>query len=108
MVSNMGYANLFQQAGIISDTDSAFSAISTNSGGSWFSTQLFYSEPFYHNTVDLGPEALYNFVIDWMQSYYNYQNEMTQHPECDPFKNLTNIFPALEELEMLCNIFVGT
>ena len=59
----VGFANLFGQLGIMSK----FSAISTASGASWFSTQLFYSQQFYNRVVDAeDSQALYDFVVEWM------------------------------------------
>lgn len=62
----VGYANLFQKLNIISK----FSAISTTSGASWFSTQLFYSQQFYNRVVHANDsQALYDFVVEWMDAY---------------------------------------
>lgn len=69
MFGAMGFANVFQQAGLFSADSSEFSAISTNSGSSWFATQLFYSPNFYNLTVLSTPEELYNFSLGWMGTY---------------------------------------
>lgn len=70
MFGCVGYANLFQQAGLLSSDSSAFAAISTVSGGSWFSTQLFYSEAFYNRTAMApSPQAINDFVVEWMNTY---------------------------------------
>lgn len=69
MVASMGFANAFRQAGLFSANSSKLSAISTNSGSSWFSSQLFYSPNFYQQTVMTTPEELYNFTTLWMKSY---------------------------------------
>jgi len=62
----VGFANLFQKLNIISK----FSAISTTSGASWFSTQLFYSQQFYDRVVHANDSsALYDFVVEWMDAY---------------------------------------
>jgi len=62
----VGFANLFQKLNIISK----FSAISTTSGASWFSTQLFYSQQFYDRVVNANDsQALYDFVVEWMDAY---------------------------------------
>eukprot|EP00567_Pseudictyota_dubia_P003330 CAMPEP_0197434436 /NCGR_PEP_ID=MMETSP1175-20131217/2164_1 /TAXON_ID=1003142 /ORGANISM="Triceratium dubium, Strain CCMP147" /LENGTH=579 /DNA_ID=CAMNT_0042963153 /DNA_START=73 /DNA_END=1812 /DNA_ORIENTATION=+ len=107
MVADMGYANIFQKAGFLGDgANTQFGAISTSSGGSWFSTQLFYDQFFFDKVTFDAPNALYDYVREWMQSYYDYQQDMKSNPECDVFGNLTKVFPALSELEGLCNIFV--
>ena len=62
----VGFANLFEQVDVLSK----FSAISTTSGASWFSTQLFYSKEFYDRVVLAeDSQALYQFVVEWMDSY---------------------------------------
>ena len=49
----------------------SFTPQATVSGASWFSTQLFYSEAFYNQTVLAEtPEQLEEFVVRWMDSYY--------------------------------------
>lgn len=70
MFASIGFANVFQQAGLFSQDSSKLSAISTNSGSSWFSTQLFYSEAFYNQTIMAKtPQDLYNFTTRWMGTY---------------------------------------
>ena len=62
----IGFANLFSKLDIISK----FSAISTTSGASWFSTQLFYSQQFYDRVVNVeDSDALHDFVVEWMVAY---------------------------------------
>jgi len=62
----VGFANLFSKLNIMSK----FSAISTTSGASWFSTQLFYSQQFYDRVVHANDSsALYDFVVEWMDAY---------------------------------------
>ena len=66
----IGYANLFQQAGLISATGSRFASISMSSSGSWFSNQLFYSPVFFERTVMAkNPDELGDFMESWMESY---------------------------------------
>ena len=65
-MSCIGFANLFSKLDIISK----FSAISTTSGASWFSTQLFYSQQFYDRVINAeDSDALYDFVVQWMDAY---------------------------------------
>jgi len=103
MVADMAYANLLQRAGIFTDKDSSFSAISTNSGGSWFSTQFFFSDDFYDIVTKDDPEDLKNFVTQWMISYYDYQKEFPKNDECKIPGS--DVIPALNTLEAYCNIF---
>ena len=63
----VGFANLFSTQ---LDIMSKFSAISTTSGASWFSTQLFYSQQFYDRVINAkDSQALYDFVVQWMDAY---------------------------------------
>lgn len=77
MFACIGFANVFQQAGLFTEDSSLFSSISTTSGASWFSTQLFYSSAFYNQTVMAeDPSDLYEFVITWMAAYYSIAADM--------------------------------
>lgn len=77
MFACVGFANVFQKAGLFTEDSSLFSSISTTSGASWFSTQLFYSSAFYNQTVMAeDPSDLYDFVITWMAAYYGIAADM--------------------------------
>jgi hypothetical protein len=65
----MGFANIFAQAGLFTNTSSRFASISTNSGASWFNTQFFYSQEYFDRTLTKDPQELYDFVVEWMHSY---------------------------------------
>ena len=67
MVANMGFANLFQHAGLLGNDSSSFTAISTNSGGSWFSTQFFYSPEFFAHVMG-DADQLSEYVESWMNA----------------------------------------
>jgi hypothetical protein len=92
MVTQMAFANVLARAGLLipssisSDstgtnaTEGYFnvtaeqknrtvSAISTNSGGSWFSTQFFYSDEFHRRVVHPDTTTLTHLVSDWMEEY---------------------------------------
>ena len=45
--------------------------INVTIAASWYSTQLFYSQPFYDATVTSSPEDLRDFVDLWLDSYAN-------------------------------------
>jgi len=78
MNADIGYANVFQQAGIMGENYNNFDSIATVSGGSWFSTQLFYSKEFYDQTVLAeSPEKIEEFVLRWMQTYYNISSHVS-------------------------------
>lgn len=84
-----GYANLFEQNGLISGSapgstsSPKFTAISTNSGSAWFGTQFFFSQEFYDKTVKVTPSELHDFILDWMQSYLDMQNNIPSSPLCE-------------------------
>lgn len=78
MIADIGYANVFQQAGIFGENYNNFDTIATVSGGSWFSTQLFYSKKFYDQTVlAQSPKQVEEFVLRWMQTYYNISSDVS-------------------------------
>ena len=82
MFADVGYANVFHQAGLFGmgeEYSSYFSSISTVSGGSWFSTQLFYSTEFYNRTVlATNPQQINNFVLEWMDTYYDISTDIDE------------------------------
>ena len=110
MVGVMGFANVFAQAGLITQDSSVFSSVSTVSGASWFSTQFFYSPQFFTNVTTSTPEELASFVLQWMTSYEAifWGVNITQNPACDTaFQNLTMDIPALAELKLGCYVYAA-
>ena len=78
MFADVGYVNVMAQAGLFPNTTntteedsfSVLKSVSTVSGGSWFSTQLFFSREFYQRTaLAATPDDIYDFVLQWMKSY---------------------------------------
>ena len=110
MVGVMGFANVFAQAGLITQDSSAFSSVSTVSGSSWFSTQFFYSPQFFKNVTTSTPEDLASFVLQWMTSYEAIflGVNITHNPACDmAFQNLTMDIPDLTKLKLECTAFAA-
>jgi hypothetical protein len=70
----IGYANVFRQAGLITETGSRFGSLSFSSSGTWFGTQLFYSPQFFSRTTMSTPDELYNFTFSWIASYNKVYN----------------------------------
>lgn len=108
MISNIGYANSFAQSGIIDPNRGTcnFTAISSNSGGSWFTMQFFYSQPFFDNVVSTDKTAVYVFIIDWLQSYGNFLEDLPRTLPClavSPF----GLIPDLEEASSFCDIVMS-
>lgn len=86
MFADVGFANVFRKAGLMTRNSTRFSGVATVSGSSWFSTQLFYSPEFYNRTVLADtPEELEDFVIRWMETYYNISSDVDEETEaaCD-------------------------
>ena len=98
MVACMGFANLFGKIGLLPTSTqdrSLFSGISTTSGASWFSTQLFYSPQFYDGVVNAANSTeLYDFVVLWMEAYHDVSVKFLQEQR-------DKISP--EEVERSCN-----
>ncbi|CAB9501540.1 expressed unknown protein [Seminavis robusta] len=96
MFACVGFANVFQQAGLMTEDSSLFSAIATNSGASWFLVQLFYSQAFYDQTVmAASPEDLYNFTVQWMGTYEAFARDVAPN-ETDVSEALGINFAALQ------------
>jgi hypothetical protein len=105
MISNIGYANAFTQAGLIDPVQGKcnFTAISSNSGGSWFTTQFFYSQPFFDNVVSRDKTSVYDFIINWLQSYKDFLEGIPRNALClevSPFGKIMR----LNDLSSVCDI----
>ena len=72
MVTNFGYIHAFEKAGLISATDSAFTAASFNSGASWFASQLFYSDNFFNRVIGVEPDDIFDLSTAWLDDYQQY------------------------------------
>ena len=106
----MGFASLFQQAGVINEASSTLTSISTNSGSTWFGTQLFYSAQFFNrlistNDTTVPSVAVRDFVIEWMTSYAEFQGTVPPSPDCK-LLNITPEIPELQELASMCNLLI--
>lgn len=116
MAADMGFANLFYQAGLINNEASSFSAISTTSGGSWFSTQFFFSKEFHYNTLS-APKQLHSFVLSWMSSYYGFSTSVPSNSHCmnistanSPTGSEGSVKERIKQevLEQMCDMLVYT
>lgn len=105
MTSHMAFANVFAQAGLLgSDGSSQFNAISSNSGGTWFTTQFFYSPEFYQSVVG-SPSALETAIEVWMGAYLGIQsNIIGTHRECEL---LADLGPGLELYSQACAVLAN-
>jgi hypothetical protein len=99
----MAYSNIFTQAGLITPDSSLLSAVSTQSGASWFSTQFFYSQQFFENTALSTPDELYDFVLSWMDSYQSMNT--TTNFVCDFLDRVRNT-THLDVFSEYCNILL--
>lgn len=89
----VGFANLFQKAGLLGADSSLLHSVATNSGGSWFNSLLFFSPEFYQQVVLAEtPDDIYDFTITWMNSYYEYALNSTTIADdlAAAFGNITN------------------
>jgi hypothetical protein len=82
MVVNMAFANVFARAALMDSNQSRFTAISSTSGGSWFTTQLFFSPTFYNQVVSNSTSITYNFIVEWLQSYQDFIDGIPRSPAC--------------------------
>lgn len=103
----IAYANIFTQAGLITPDSSLLSAVSTQSGASWFSTQFFYSQQFFESTALSTPNELYEFVLSWMDSYQILTSppNATTNFVCDFLDKVRNT-THLDTFSEYCNILL--
>ena len=86
MFADAGFANALNRAGISFDNTGAaadasvptITGISSTSGGTWFSTQFFYSLDFYEKVLVENPDDLHDFVMLWMDSYLSLTESIVQ------------------------------
>lgn len=113
MVADMGFANAFHQAGLLGGkrgrgrNKNDFSAVSATSGGSWFSTQFFYSQEFYKHTLGR-PSELSDFVTTWMEAYLGMQESVPSSSFCQSESFLLNLVTHKVGINAtdLCEIFM--
>ncbi|CAB9497417.1 expressed unknown protein [Seminavis robusta] len=105
MTANVGWAHAFSRAGLIdaSTSSSLFSAVSTNSGGSWFSIQFFYSEQYFQKVVE-SPDSVYELTKTWMDSYLSYSQGAPTSIICGTL-TFYGLIPGLKDLFSACNLF---
>jgi hypothetical protein len=115
MVTQMAFANVLARAGLLAPStltsdatgnnstigkasatndqkNWTISAISTNSGGSWFSTQFFYSDEFHRRVVHPDTTTLSQLVSDWMEEYAVMQEKIPALT--DPLSSRLDIDPS--------------
>lgn len=108
MFACVGVANVFQQAGLFSADSSKFRSIATNSGASWFATQMFYSQAFYNQTVMAQtPQELYDFATEWMSAYYDLTMDAQEYRENLLRKLLRSDVDVMEITQTLAEIELG-
>lgn len=116
MVANIGFFNSFVKAGLVDlqNNTCKISAASANSGSTWLLTQLVYSKPFFTKAiVPNNPDAIYKFVIDWMNSLRQLivdKSSTTKNNDEDlrlcPLLGVTQIIGMTNnETQSLCTLF---
>jgi hypothetical protein len=104
MISNMGFANAFSRVGLISKDHCDFDLVSSNSGGSWFMIQFFYSSAFFDRILVDDPDQLRDFVLEWMGAYREFQPERSNDARCSSLKTLGAVIPQLSLLAEYCDL----
>jgi len=107
MCNNIGFANLFYQAGLINQSSSKFTAVSAASGGSFFTLQFFYSSKFFEKVIG-DQDSVYSLIVDWMQAYEEWlETAITGGSLLCQLVSLFGFIQALTELSTYCAIFTG-
>ena len=73
MAANIGYASSFSALGLITENSTKFSGISSVSGGSWFTLQLFFSRPFFDAVVSSTPDEVATLVTNLTGAFASIQ-----------------------------------
>jgi len=74
LAGSIAFASVYKQAGLFTESSSRFSGVSSNSGGTWFSTQFFYSQKF-HDAMFGTPEEVSTFFTNWMNTYRHLEKQ---------------------------------
>ena len=105
MMANMGFANAFARANILSQSSCHFTAISGNSGAAWFLVQFFYSPNFFARVTQSNPVSLQSFALEWTEAYYEFLAN-DSGSVCGWISWLFGFVPLLSDLAGVCNMFV--
>jgi hypothetical protein len=105
MVVNMGFANAFMQAGLIDDQTCHFSAVSSNSGGTWFTLQFFFSQKFFDSVTSPDPVTFKEFVLNWLKSSRDLIDDLPDSKLCS-LVSLFGLFP--NDISSYCRIFLSS
>ena len=76
MLVMMAFGNVFTQAGLITESSSAFTSLTTVSGASRFSTQFFYGTEFFKHPKCEVLDALCNILVDLDGDWAKFVKEM--------------------------------
>jgi hypothetical protein len=105
MVVNMGFANAFVKAGLLDDQTCQFSAVSSNSGGTWFMMQFFFSQKFFDSVTTTDPVSFKDFILNWLESYGDLLDNLPDSKVCS-LVSLFGLFP--NDLSTYCKIFLSS
>jgi len=107
MMTGLGFAHIFSNAGLLNETHCQFSAISGSSGSAWFITQLAYSQPFLDAALTDNPkDELYNYAVDWMTGYSTMLETQPNNLFCS-FISPFGLIPILNDIASFCNLMVN-
>lgn len=103
MITNNGYIHAFEKAGLVSSANCEFTAMSFNSGASWFASQLVYSEQYFSNVVgdDVTPDSIRQFSLAWLNDYEQYLDS-TSSFFCNALSGF-GLIAALAGISDTCN-----
>ena len=90
-------------------TNYYFSGISTNSGGTWFGLQFFFSPLFYGNVVTSNTTRTQQFIVDWLLAYRDYTDTVPLVPRnllcraLHPILRLSRRAAWLQDIQDFCD-----
>lgn len=102
--ANIGYASSFAALGLITGNSTKFSGIASNSGGTWFTLQLFFSRPFYDAIVSSTPDEVAKLVTKLTSAFASIPNDSPSAVShfCQDIQKYVSFTSVFEDLLTTC------
>lgn len=103
--ANIGYASSFAALGLITGNSTKFSGISSTSGGSWFTLQLFFSHPFFDAIVSSTPDEVATLVSNLTSAFASVQPDSPPSVSqfCQDIQKYVSFSSIFDDILSICS-----